>query len=61
MNEVVKDNQKNNITEWNYLLHAAAYVVTERLRMIMERNPSKTRIDRSIEIWSKDLSKIKEI
>ena len=68
VNEAVKRIQTHNITELNSLLYAAAYVTTERMAMLKERRGRRTdepfrkrRVQRNIDTWRKDLSKIEEV
>ena len=69
LNEAINRIQTHNISELNYsLLHAAAYVTTERMGMLKERSGKRTEepfwkrgITRNIKTWRKDISKIKEV
>ena len=66
VNSVLDTIKTNNVTEDNALMHAAAYVVSERMgkvkkeqRKNMRKEPRwKRRISNSIKQWRKDLSKL---
>ena len=67
VNEAAKRIETQNITELNSLMYEVAYVTTEKMGMLKKRKERKTeepfwkrRIKKSIEIWRKDHSKIKE-